>query len=331
MTDVDRQIDSQIDSQTVAIPEDHAGERLDKVLAILFPDYSRSRLQTWLKEGHILLDGEPVAARTKVLSGQVLQVSLPERIEVKTIAQPLPLDVLYADDDIIIINKAAGRVVHPAAGNADGTLQNALLHHFPETAHLPRAGIVHRLDKETTGVMVVARSERAHKHLVEQLQDHSMGREYLALVDGVLVAGSTIETEMGRHPVDRKRRAVLQFGGKVAITHYRVEQRLSPYTLLRVSLETGRTHQIRVHMAHIRKPIVGDPLYGGRLKLPKGASEELKQALRAFPRQALHAETLHLIHPHTEAAMHFTVPMPDDMQQLLQCLKAELQNPAYGK
>ena len=278
------------------ISDDWAGKRLDHALADMFPDYSRSRLQQWLKDGQITVNGEVLRAKDKVAGGE--EVELYPKLECDTDwqAQDIPLDIVHEDEHILVIHKPAGLVVHPAAGNQDGTLLNGLLFHDTELATLPRAGIVHRLDKDTSGLLVVARTLKAQKQLVDQLQERAFLREYRAVVNGVLTAGGTVDEPIGRHPVHRKRMAVVH-NGKTAITHYRIEQRFRAHSLLRVKLETGRTHQIRVHMAHINHPIVGDPVYGGRLKLPKGCTDELVETLRSFKRQALHATLLlSLIH-----------------------------------
>ena len=237
--------------------------------------------------------------------------------------EPIPLDLVYEDESLLVINKPAGLVVHPAAGNPAGTLLNALLHFDARLAGLPRAGIVHRLDKSTSGLMVVARTLKAHKKLVDALQARSVKREYLAVVNTVLTAGGRVEAPLGRHPVDRKRMAVVS-GGKEAITNYRVEERYRAHTLTRVSLETGRTHQIRVHMAHVHTPVVGDPVYGGRLRLPKGAADTLKQALQNFRRQALHATQLALLHPETDAMISWQAAVPEDMAHLIQALRDDV-------
>jgi 23S rRNA pseudouridine1911/1915/1917 synthase len=238
-------------------------------------------------------------------------------------SEPISLDILHEDAHLIVINKPVGMVVHPAAGNPGGTMLNALLHHAPELRHVPRAGIVHRLDKDTSGVLVVARDLSAHKYLVEQLQARAFVREYLAVVNGVLTAGGTVDAPIGRHPVQRKRMAVVNVGGKSAVTHYRVEQRFRAHTLIKVNLETGRTHQIRVHMAHIHHALVGDQVYGGRLKLPAGSSEELIEVLRKFKRQALHARYLELVHPGTGESMGWEAPIPDDMQHLIDVMQED--------
>lgn len=302
------------------IPEDFSGQRLDSALAQLFSDYSRSRLQQWIQAGEVLLDGRTPRVRDKVLGGEQVVIDAAQDVAVsEDMAEPLPLELIYEDEHLLVIHKPAGLVVHPAVGHPQGTLVNALLHHAPELASLPRAGIVHRLDKETSGLLVVARTLRAHTDLVRQLQARSVSREYLALVQGEMISGGTVDAPIGRHPVDRKRMAVVP-NGREAITHYRVEQRYLGFTLLRVKLETGRTHQIRVHMAHIRHPIVGDPTYGGRLRLPAGLSEAAITQLQQFRRQALHAARLGLVHPETGETLVCEAPLPDDFAQLLACL-----------
>ena len=264
---------------TVCIPESMRGRRLDQALAELVPDYSRSRLQLWIRAGQVTLDARRPKTREIVQGGEQVQIDAEITADPAVKPQAIPLDVIYEDDDVLVINKPAGLVVHPAAGNPVGTLQNALLHHDPALAALPRAGIVHRLDKDTSGLMMVARNLVAHNRLVSALQARAVKREYLAVVNTVLTAGGDVDAPIGRHPVDRKRMAVVA-GGKPALTHYRVVQRFRAHTLIRVQLETGRTHQIRVHMAHVHCPVVGDPVYGGRLRLPKGATEPLRSALQ---------------------------------------------------
>jgi 23S rRNA pseudouridine1911/1915/1917 synthase len=305
---------------TGQIPEALAGRRLDQALAELFPSYSRSRLQQWIKAGEVLLNQQPVIARYRVAGGEHVEIDAQLQLETEARPQAIGLDVRFQDEHLLVLNKAAGLVVHPAAGNPDGTLQNALLHYDPQLAALPRAGIVHRLDKDTSGLMVVARSLGAHRSLVAQLQARTVQREYLALVQSVLAAGGTVDAPIGRHPRDRLRMAVVE-SGKPAVTHYRVVERFAAHTLLRASLETGRTHQIRVHMAHIRCPLVGDPLYGGRQKLPRGASAQLRQALSAFRRQALHAARLQLLHPATGETVSWEAELPNDFSSLIDVLR----------
>ena len=306
---------------TRTVPEDLAGLRLDQALARLFPDYSRSCLKHWIEAGRVAVNGETRRPRDRLGGGETSELTPAEEIQAEDHPQDIPLDIVFEDEDLIVIDKPAGLVVHPAAGHHDGTLVNALLHHAPELAGLPRAGIVHRLDKDTTGLMVVAKSLRAHTALVAQLQARTVKRRYLALVQGWVTAGGTIDAPIGRHPVDRKRFAVTPTG-KAAVTHYRVAEHFPHHTLLRVYLETGRTHQIRVHMAHLRHPLVGDPQYG-RLRLPPGAGEALTEALRAFRRQALHAEKLTLAHPADGRQMSWKAPLPEDFAALLATLRHE--------
>ncbi|WP_229722055.1 23S rRNA pseudouridine(1911/1915/1917) synthase RluD [Marinobacterium nitratireducens] len=305
------------------VSDEQVGMRLDQAIAQLFPDYSRSRLQGWIKDGCVSVDGEQKRPRDKLLGGELIRVEAElERIEGHK-AQDIPLDIVYEDEDILVLNKPAGLVVHPAAGHADGTLLNALLHHSPEIAQVPRAGIVHRLDMDTTGLMVVAKTIQAQTELVGQLQERSMGREYEAVVQGVMTGGGMVDEPMGRHNRNRQKMAVVAIG-KEAVTHYRVLHRYRAHTHIRLKLETGRTHQIRVHMAHINYPLVGDPLYGGRFRLPKGVGESLIKELRGFNRQALHAKKLELWHPSTGELMSWEVDLPGDMQQLLAALQRDL-------
>ncbi|MGV6809478.1 MAG: 23S rRNA pseudouridine(1911/1915/1917) synthase RluD [bacterium] len=304
------------------VPASLSQKRLDQAIAVLCPDYSRSQLQKWIKKGDIRVNGAIVSNKRKVMVDDV--ISLKTTLAIQTDFQPeaIPLDILYEDDTLMVINKPANFVVHPAAGNWSGTLVNALLHYNPLLQQLPRAGIVHRLDKDTTGLMVIAKTLTAHQNLVQQLQARSVKREYLALVNAVVIAGNTILGNIGRHPVDRKKMAVVsEHSGKPAITHYRVENRLPLQTLLRVNLETGRTHQIRVHLSHHKRPIVGDKTYGGRLRLAAGMNDNARQLLQDFPRQALHATKLGLIHPDTQQACQWQVDMPTDMQQLCDILQ----------
>lgn len=305
------------------VPEELAGQRLDQALAQLFSQFSRSRLQQWLKQGCVLVDGRQLRPRDKVYGGEQVEITAILEAEGEWQPQAIELDIVYEDDALIVINKPAGLVVHPAAGNPEGTMLNALLHHDPALATVPRAGIVHRLDKDTTGLLVVARTLESQKQLVEQLQARTFQREYQAVVNGVITAGGKVEAPVGRHPVQRKRMAVVN-NGKPAITHYRVEQRFRAHTWLRVRLETGRTHQIRVHMAHLHHPLVGDPLYGGRLRIPKGCSEALRETLRGFKRQALHASRLGLCHPLTGEMISWQQPLPVDMAELIRQLQQDL-------
>ena len=305
------------------VPAEMDGDRLDQAAAQLFPDYSRSRLQGWIKKGELLADGEQLRPRDKVGEGMCLAIDTEPEQAVGWEPQDIELDILYEDEHIIVLNKPAGLVVHPAAGHADGTLVNALLAHAPEMAQLPRGGIVHRLDMETSGIMVAAKSLLAHQDLVAQLQERTVKREYLAVCIGVMTGGGTVDEPIGRHPKQRKKMAVLAVGGKPSITHYRIERRFGHHTAIAVNLETGRTHQIRVHMAHRHYPLVGDPVYGGRPRIPRGASETLIESLRGFPRQALHARALGLFHPETGEEVAFECPVPEDMQELLTVLERE--------
>jgi len=302
-----------------AEPE-HTGMRLDQLAAVLFPDFSRARLQKWVRSGELTVDGQALKTTYRINGGETLQLdALPERHD-EVLPQDIPLDIIHADDDIIVINKPAGLVVHPAAGHPDGTLQNALLHYDSGLATLPRSGIVHRLDKDTTGVMVVARSLRAHTSLVEQLQARQMSRVYEAVARGETITSGTVDAPIGRHPRDRKRMAVV-LSGKPAATHFRVMQRFQGFSHLEVSLESGRTHQIRVHMQHIGHPLVGDPVYGKSRKALKGVPDALLEAIRAFPRQALHARRLSLVHPASGETVCFESPLPADLEGLLGVLE----------
>jgi len=304
---------------SLTIPPEHAGQRLDQALASLLPDYSRSRLKAWIESGEIRVDGAPRRPRDKVSGGEsvALAATLPE--DTRAVAQPIPLVLVHEDRHLIVVDKPAGLVVHPGAGNPDQTLQNALLALDPALAALPRAGIVHRLDKDTSGLLVVARTLPAHTALVRMLGEREVHREYEAICRGVMTAGGTVDAPIARHPTDRVRMAVRD-GGRESVTHYRVIRRYEGYTHVRVQLETGRTHQIRVHLAHAGYPIVGDRVYGGRLTLPKGASEALRQALRDFPRQALHAARLQFDHPVTGKPIECLSSLPADMRTLLEAL-----------
>lgn len=301
------------------VPLELAGKRLDQVAAFLFPDYSRARLQSWIKSGDLLLNSAKARARDCVKSGDLLVIDAELAAVEDWVAEPLPLDIVFEDEHLLVLNKAAGLVVHPAAGHAGGTLLNGLLHHCPELERLPRGGIVHRLDKDTTGLLVVAKSLPAHTSLVQQLQARMITREYSAIVQGVLTGGGTVSAPLGRHPVQRIKRAVVETGQE-AVSHYRVITRFRHHTHVQVSLETGRTHQIRVHMAHLQYPIVGDPLYGGRRQLPPACSEALANALKAMQRQALHAERLQLVHPISADRLSWEAVLPEDMQCLLEAL-----------
>jgi len=308
----------------ITIPIEYASQRLDAVLVKMFPDYSRSRLQLWIKAERVWLDGKLRRARDKVMGGETLEMHIEHDVcDEEIVAQDIPLNIVYEDEDILVINKPVGLVVHPGAGHSDGTLQNGLLFHDEHLHEVPRSGIVHRLDKDTSGLLVVAKNLKSHKLLVEQLQARSVHREYQAIVFGVLTSGRTIDIGIGRHGRDRKKMSI-KAEGKQAITHFRVLDRYRGHSRIKVNLETGRTHQIRVHMAYVKHPLVGDPVYGGRLQLPPGCSDALKEMLRGFKRQALHARKLGLIHPTKNRPIEWSVPLPDDMKQLIAVLEADI-------
>ncbi len=308
-------------SEQAQVDEELAGKRLDQAAARLFPQWSRSRLQGWIRDGALCVDGASARPRDKVAAGAWLRLEAVLADETRAAPEAMTLEVVHRDDDLLVIDKPPGLVVHPAAGNPDGTLLNGLLHLDPGLARVPRAGIVHRLDKDTSGLLVVARTLEAHGALVEQLQAREFAREYQALARGVATGGGTVDAPIGRHPVHRTRMAVHPLG-RPSVTHYRVAERLRAHTLFDVQLETGRTHQIRVHLAHVQHPIVGDPLYGGRLQLPPGAPSEVRAALCDFRRQALHARRLGLRHPRSGEWLSWERPMPDDMARLLACLRS---------
>lgn len=304
------------------VPETSANQRLDLVAAQMFPEYSRARLQTWIKDGKFTVNGAVGRPRDTVYAGDELHVDVVLQPEREWEAQAMPLDIVFEDEHLLILNKAADVVVHPAAGHRDGTLLNGLLSHAPSLQEVPRAGIVHRLDKDTTGLMMVAKTLASHTFLVEQLRAREVKREYEAIAQGVLTGGGTVDAPLGRHPVNRKRRAVIE-GGQEAVTHYRVLQRYRSHTHIDVRLETGRTHQIRAHLAHINIPLVGDPLYSGRLQLPAGCSPSLAEALRGFKRQALHARRLTLQHPESGETVSWEAPLPADFESLISALEAD--------
>jgi 23S rRNA pseudouridine1911/1915/1917 synthase len=311
-----------VDLLEARIPIQSHGMRLDQVVAELFPDYSRNRLATWIKEGRLTVDGKTMKPRDKALASAHVVLEVADEPVIEWQPQTIPLDVIFEDEHILVVNKPAGMVVHPAAGHADGTLVNALLGYAPELDTLPRGGIVHRLDKETSGIMFVARSALAHKSLVAQLSERTVSRTYCAVCTGALTGGGKIDAPIDRHPTARTKMAVVA-DGKPAVTHYRIAHRFKHYTQLQVNLETGRTHQIRVHMAHRKWPLIGDPVYAGRQRIPAGASEALITALRNFPRQALHAQALEFEHPATGDWMEFETELPDDLVELLEVLESE--------
>lgn len=311
------------DQVSLIIPDSQAGRRLDQVLAELVPDFSRSRLQKWIKSGLVLVNGEQLRPRDNVMGGELVELVIEIDEQTSWKAEDIFINVVHEDEHIIVVNKPPGMVVHPGAGNNSGTLSNALLYHLPQQATLPRAGIVHRLDKDTSGLLVVAKSLLAHKALVEQLQQRSVTREYTALCYGVMTAGGTVDKPIGRHPTNRMRMAVRE-NGKPAVTHYRVKQRFRAHTLIQVKLETGRTHQIRVHMSYIRYPLVGDVVYGGRLRIPADCNAEFAEQLKSFRRQALHASTLGLKHPATGEDLNFSADLPHDMEMLIAAAQHDL-------
>jgi 23S rRNA pseudouridine1911/1915/1917 synthase len=317
---------SQIRHQ-LTIPLSSAGQRLDQALAELLAEYSRSRIKEWIEAGEVLVNGLKLRPKDKVLGGESVAVnaSLPDAVPIAP--EALDLDIVHQDAHILVVNKPVGLIVHPGAGNLAGTLQNALLHFDPTMAQAPRAGIVHRLDKDTTGLMVVARTLEAHTALVRAIEAREVKREYEAVCVGVMTGGGTVDAPIGRHPVDRVRMAVRE-DGRQAVTHYRVVQRFRGHTHVRLQLETGRTHQIRVHMAHIKYPLVGDKVYGGRLLLPKGASAELVETLRNFRRQALHAARLAFEHPISGQLIEAQAPLPEDMRSLLNALARDARDAA---
>jgi 23S rRNA pseudouridine1911/1915/1917 synthase len=307
---------------SLTIPAETAGQRLDQVLSELLSEYSRTRIKTWIESGQVLVNGTQLRPKDKVVGGERVEINatLPDAVTVAP--EVIDLDIAFQDRHLLVINKPAGLVVHPGAGNSAGTLQNALLHFDPKLVQLPRAGIVHRIDKGTTGLLVVARTLEAHTALVRALEGHEIEREYEAVALGVMTGGGSVEAPIGRNPVDRLRQAIRE-DGREAVTHYRVLHKYRGHTHIRVQLETGRTHQIRVHMAHIHYPLVGDRVYGGRLLLPKGASPALIDMLRSFKRQALHAAKLAFEHPATGKPVEVTAPLPADMKELLAALSAD--------
>ncbi|WP_394176750.1 23S rRNA pseudouridine(1911/1915/1917) synthase RluD [Thalassotalea litorea] len=307
------------------VPDSCLGKRLDQTIAQMFPDFSRSRLKDWIVSGNVSVNGQVTTkAREKMFGGEIINLDAEIEAEVHYEPQDIDLNIVYEDDDILVINKPAGLVVHPGAGNPDGTVLNALLHHNPDQENLPRAGIVHRLDKDTTGLMVVAKSIAAQTNLVDALQHREITREYEAIANGIMTAGGIVDEPIGRHATKRTHMAVTM-SGRPSVTHYRVAEKYRLHTRLRLRLETGRTHQIRVHMAHIAHPLVGDPVYGGRPRPPKNASEELRELLRNFKRQALHATMLSLYHPVNGELMTWHAPVPDDMQAVADALHLDAQ------
>jgi len=304
----------------IIIPDRMSGSRLDSAISEMLPDYSRSKITAWIKSGDALINDKSFKPKDKSNGTETVFLTLNQKQNNDWIAEKIPLNIVYEDEDIIVINKQSGLVTHPGAGNWTGTLANALLYYDPELSKLDRAGIVHRLDKNTSGLMVIARNEKAQKYLVEQLQNHSVDREYSAIVYGHMIAGGTVDEPIGRDPKDRVKQAV-SMSGKDATTHYRAIDRFKSHTHVKAILETGRTHQIRVHLSHVGHPLIGDPMYGGRVRFPKKASEELKEALLNFKRQALHSKKLTLDHPISGEVMSWKASLPEDMLELLRVLK----------
>lgn len=304
------------------IPESLSGQRLDQALAKLFPEYSRAQHQTWIRNGQVTVDGKTLRPRDKVQNEQTVEISAQLERETHAKPQDIPLNIVYEDESLIIIDKPAGLVAHPGAGNPDQTLVNALLHFAPSLDKLPRAGMIHRLDKHTSGLLTVARNLEAYNYLVQAMQAREIKREYEAVAQGVLISGGSIEAPIGRHPRQRTQMAVVE-SGKPAVTHYRIAEKFRGHTHLRIQLETGRTHQIRVHLSHLSYPIVGDKTYLKRIKFPREMSDAAKEAVKHFPRQALHATKLELSHPKSGKLLALQSPLPDDMQALLKILKSD--------
>lgn len=305
---------------TIKIPIDYAELRIDQALAQLLPDYSRTVIKNWIVAGKVLLNGNKTKSKVKVQGGDVIELEIEEKVQTHWLPQAIKLDILFEDEEILVLNKPTGLVVHPGAGNPDQTMLNALLHHSPQLANLPRAGIIHRLDKNTSGLLVVAKTAKALKSLSHQLKKHHIEREYQAVVYGEMISGGKIDLPIGRHPHERTHMTVTE-NGKPAITHFRIMEKYPHFTRLLVKLQTGRTHQIRVHMSHIKHPIVGDVTYGGRVRLSKGMNDNLIKMLRSFKRQALHAYALTFAHPVTQEIMRFECPLPEDMNELINVLR----------
>jgi 23S rRNA pseudouridine1911/1915/1917 synthase len=307
-------------THSLALPGDLAGLRLDQALARALPQYSRARLQSWIEAGAIEVDGRKLRAKDKVLGGEQVHIEARLEADEHVLAEEMPLEVVFKDRALFVINKPPGMVVHPGAGNAQHTLQNALLALDPQLAVVPRAGLVHRLDKDTSGLLVVARTPEVHTKLVSALAEREVGRHYLAVCTGVMTGGGTVDEPIGRHRTQRTRMAVRN-DGRPSVTHYRLVKRFRAHTLASVELESGRTHQIRVHLAHIGYPVVGDPVYGGRRRFPAGAGPQLTAELNSFKRQALHAARLKLVHPTNGREFEWEAPLPADMAHLVAVLE----------
>ncbi|WP_407303937.1 23S rRNA pseudouridine(1911/1915/1917) synthase RluD [Acinetobacter sp.] len=308
------------------LDESYLGQRIDQVAALVWNDFSREKLKQWLKDGHLLVNGNTVKPKYKCEGDELLTLNVELEVQTKSLPEDIPLNIVYEDDDIIVINKPVGMVVHPGAGNSSGTLVNALLHHYPKSAELTRAGLVHRIDKDTSGLLVVAKNLESQFSLSKQLAKKSVYRVYDLVVYGKIIAGGTIDEPIKRHPVDRIKMAILP-GGKDAVTHYNVKERFQHFTRVQARLETGRTHQIRVHFSYLGFGLVGDPVYMSRIRVPAGASDLLNDTLRGFKRQALHASKLGLVHPRSGEEMMFEAPWADDFAQLVEVLRSE--NKAY--
>jgi 23S rRNA pseudouridine1911/1915/1917 synthase len=304
----------------IIIPPRMSGYRLDAALAEMLPDYSRSKISSWIKAGDVLIEQRKFKPKDKATGSEIISLNVCEKSYSKWNPENIPLDIVFEDDDIIVINKPYGLVTHPGSGNWTGTLANALLYYDSSLSRLDRAGIVHRLDKNTSGLMVVSKNEKSQKFLVEQLQMHAVEREYSAIVYGHMISGGSIDEPLGRDPKDRVKQSVLS-NGKDALTHFRVIDRFKSHTHVKAILETGRTHQIRVHLSHIGHPLIGDPVYGGRVRFPKKASQELKIVLSNFHRHALHSKKLSLSHPVTGKLMSWKAELPDDMKELVNTLR----------
>lgn len=311
--------------QQAIVPDDMIGLRFDQAAASLFSDFSRERLKSWIQDGQLTVNDKPIKPKNRCLGGEVIKLNVTLTSQNSTAPEAMALDIIYEDDDILVVNKPVGLVVHPGAGNWSGTLVNGLLHHDPKLNELPRAGLVHRIDKDTSGLLVIAKNLAAQHHLSKQLADKTVYRIYDAVVVGHVIAGGTVDEPIKRHPVERTRMSV-QPGGRASVTHYRVLERFGSHTLVQAQLETGRTHQIRVHLTHIGFPLVGDPVYSSRRRLPQGASPHLVKTLQNFKRQALHAKKLGLVHPVSGKNMQFEAPWPDDFTQLVQALRDEGKN-----
>jgi 23S rRNA pseudouridine1911/1915/1917 synthase len=310
-------------SHEARIPDANRGQRLDQALASLFPEFSRTRLKNWIEAGRVLVNGRALRPKDQVSGGELVEVRPVDEPVVEVAPEAIDLNIVHEDPSVFVIDKPAGLVVHPGAGNPRATLQNALLHRDPALAHLPRAGIVHRIDKETSGLLVVARTPDAHKRLTKALASHEVSRVYEAVANGVMTAGGTVDAPIDRHPADRLRMAV-RADGRAAVTHYRVIERFRAHTHVRVELETGRTHQIRVHLAHAGFALLGDPLYGRRVVIPRRAADGLEALLRGFRRQALHAARLAFEHPDGSGRVEFAAPLPSDLRTLIDALRLDV-------